>query len=61
MSEKSIPHKVIDDFIARLSEKQTLRVSSLETLKEYLYSGQASKDDIKRILSEDLNNEDSRS
>jgi hypothetical protein len=59
MSDKSIPHRVVDEFIARLSEKQTVKEASLETLKAALYSGQATKEDIKSILLEDLKNEDS--
>lgn len=59
MREQSIPHKVVDEFIEGLSGKQTLKEASLEALREALYSGPTSKDAIKSILAEDLNNEDS--
>lgn len=55
MAEKSIPEKIVDDFLEKITEREILDKERLEKLKTVLNSDQPKKADILKAINEEEN------
>ena len=55
MTEKSIPEKIVDDFLKKITKQEILDKEKLEKLKTVLNSDQPRKADILRAIKEEKN------
>jgi len=55
MAEKSIPEKIVDDFLEKITKQEILDKERLEKLKTVLNSDQPKKADILEAIKEEEN------
>ncbi len=55
MAEKSIPEKIVDDFLEKITKQEILDKERLEKLKTVLNSDQPKKADILKAIKEEEN------